>query len=107
MLEQSGLFYVPSKDMKKKINDEYAESLKKLKITMDRLKIKKELLKVFPRGPKLKQAYEDYIAGKIDLKGNIINSPKKIIIETTIKEIPEKKKKEDLKKRQRKPVKKY
>jgi len=93
MLKQVGPFTVPSKEMKKNIDEEYKQSILKAKATKDELNILKELLKVFPRGPKIKEAYEDYIAGKIDIKGNIINSSKKKIIETTIKEMPEEKKK--------------
>jgi hypothetical protein len=77
MLKQVGPFTIPSKEMKKNIDEEYKQSILKAKTTKDKLNIQKELLKVFPRDPKLKEAYEDYIAGKIDIKGNIINSSKK------------------------------
>ena len=100
MFEQKGPFQVPSKQMVKNIDEELKNSLLKLqktkderKIIQDELVIIKELLKVFPKGPKLKEAFKNYIAGKIDIKGNIINSSKKKIIETTIKEMPEEKKK--------------
>lgn len=84
MFEQIGPFQVPSKNLKKNIDDELNQTMLRLKASEKKYEelrkinaIQKELLKVFPRGPKLKQAYEDYMSGKIDINGNKINQSKR------------------------------